>query len=117
MCFCLSGGSRGSEDITHCVAALQAQSQLRKSVLVVGKHAVCEWMAEVSVPLSMCHPLAKPAGSEQAQSLLCVTVTAQLNASTMLMEDSRISIPFVSPVEFIPDQVGFLLLKVRLGLT
>lgn len=62
-----------------------------------------------------CHPLAKPAGSEQGQSLLCVTVTVQLNASTTLMEHSIISIPFACPVEFIPDQVGFL--KVRVGLT
>lgn len=86
---------------------------------MVGKHAVCEWMAEVSAPLSMCHPLAKPAGSERGHSvsLLCVTVTVQPNASMTLMEDSLISIPFVSPVEFIPGQVGFVLLRVRPELT
>lgn len=42
------------------MAALQAQLQLRKSVLVVGKHAVCEWMAEVPPISKACRVRARP---------------------------------------------------------
>nr|XP_013811500.1 PREDICTED: arf-GAP with coiled-coil, ANK repeat and PH domain-containing protein 3 [Apteryx mantelli mantelli] len=50
-------------------------------------------------------------------SLLCMTITTHLDYSVTLAEDSRISISFVSPGEFIPDEVGSFSLEVDPELT